>query len=85
VAGLDELPGKSNYFIGNDPSKWRTNVPTYGKVEYRDVYPGVNLVYYGNPAAAGQLEHDFVVAPGAANNPSERSCLGFVGGHAPPC
>jgi len=62
VAGLDELPGKSNYFIGNDPSKWRTNVPTYGKVEYRDVYPGVNLVYYGN---GRQLEHDFVVAPGA--------------------
>jgi uncharacterized protein (TIGR03437 family) len=62
VAGLEELPGKSNYFIGNDPSKWRTNVPTYAKVEYRDVYPGVNLVYYGN---GRQLEHDFVVAPGA--------------------
>jgi len=60
--GVEELPGKSNYFIGNDPSRWRTNVPTYGKVEYRDVYPGVNLVYYGN---GRQLEHDFVVAPGA--------------------
>jgi len=59
--GVDQLPGKSNYFIGNDPSKWRTNVPTYGKVEYRDVYPGVDLVYYGN---GRQLEHDFVVAPG---------------------
>ena len=65
MRGLEELPGKSNYFIGNDPSKWRTNVPTYGKVEYRDVYPGVNLVYYGN---GRQLEHDFVVAPGADPN-----------------
>jgi len=62
VRGLDELPGKSNYFIGNDPSKWRTNIPTYAKVEYRDVYPGINLVHYGN---GGQLEHDFVVSPGA--------------------
>jgi hypothetical protein len=62
VRGLDELPGKSNYFIGNDPSKWRTNVPNYAKVEYREVYPGINLVHYGN---GGQLEHDFVVSPGA--------------------
>src|SRR5438132_3684861 len=42
VAGRDELPGKSNYFIGNDPSKWRTNVPQYARVEYEDVYPGVS-------------------------------------------
>src|SRR5437016_654718 len=62
VAGVGELPGKSNYFVGNDPKKWRANVPTYEKVEYRDVYPGVNLVYYGNQR---QLEHDFVVSPGA--------------------
>ncbi|HMH53502.1 MAG TPA: SBBP repeat-containing protein [Candidatus Acidoferrum sp.] len=61
--GRDELPGKINYFIGNDPAKWRTNVPLFAKVEYRDVYPGVNLVYYGNPQH--QLEYDFVVAPGA--------------------
>jgi len=60
--GVEELPGKSNYFIGNDASKWRTNVPNYAKVEYRDVYPGINLVHYGN---GGQLEHDFVVSPGA--------------------
>jgi hypothetical protein len=63
VAGLDELPGKSNYFIGNDPKEWRTKVPTYGKVRYESVYPGVDLVYYGNQS--GQLECDFVVAPGA--------------------
>ena len=61
-AGHDELPGKSNYFIGNDPAKWRTNIPTYAKVKYVGVYPGVDLVYYGNQ---GQLEYDFVVAPGA--------------------
>src|SRR5205823_149116 len=62
VTGHDELPGKSNYFIGNDPKKWRTNVPHYGKVKYEAVYPGVDLVYYGNQ---GKLEYDFVVAPGA--------------------
>ena len=62
VAGLEELPGRSNYFIGNDPSKWRTNVPTYAKVQYKDVYPGVDLVYYGNQR---QLEYDLIVAPGA--------------------
>jgi hypothetical protein len=61
--GGDELPGKANYFIGNDPKKWRTNVPTYAKVRYQNVYPGVDLVYYGNQS--GQLEYDFVVAPGA--------------------
>lgn len=57
-----ELAGKSNYFVGNDPAKWHTNVPNYAKVRYRGVYPGVDLVYYGNQR---QLEHDFVVAPGA--------------------
>jgi hypothetical protein len=62
VTGLDELPGKSNYFIGNDPAKWRTNVPTYAKVKYKNVYRGIDLVYYGNPQ---QLEYDFLVAPGA--------------------
>jgi len=62
MRGVDELSGKSNYFIGNDPSKWRTNVPNYAKVEYREVYPGINLVHYGD---GGQLEHDFVVAAGA--------------------
>ncbi len=60
--GLDELPGKVNYFIGNDPKKWRSNISTYAKVRYKNVYPGVDLVYYGNQ---GQLEYDFVVAPGA--------------------
>ncbi len=61
ATGLDELPGQVNYFIGNDPEKWRTNVPTYAQVKYLDIYPGVHLVYYGNP---GQLEYDFIIAPG---------------------
>jgi len=68
VSGQDELPGKVNYFIGNDPKKWRANVPTYAKVKYRNVYPGVDLVYYGNGSAGGQLEYDFIVAPGADAN-----------------
>jgi len=62
VVGLNELPGKSNYFIGNEPKKWRTNLPNYAKVKYEGVYPGVDLIYYGNQR---QLEYDFVVAPGA--------------------
>ncbi|HXY26522.1 MAG TPA: MBG domain-containing protein [Candidatus Acidoferrum sp.] len=62
IVGAEELPGKSNYFIGKDSKNWHTDVPTFAKVRYREVYPGVDLVYYGNQ---GQLEYDFVVAPGA--------------------
>jgi hypothetical protein len=62
VSGEGELPGKSNYFIGSDSSRWLTNVPTYSKVKYQAVYPGIDLVYYGNQR---QLEYDFIVAPGA--------------------
>ena len=62
MVGLDELPGKSNYFIGNDPARRHTNIPNYRKVAEDGVYPGINLVYYGNQR---QLEYDFVVAPGA--------------------
>ena len=53
VTGVDELPGKSNYFIGNDPKKWRTDVPNYAKVKYENVYPGVDLVYYGHQGQTG--------------------------------
>jgi hypothetical protein len=60
--GLEELQGKANYFIGNDPAKWRSNVPTYAKVKLPGIYPGVDLVYYGS---RGQLEYDFIVAPDA--------------------
>ena len=62
IVGLGKLPGKSNYFVGNDPSKWRTSIPNYTRVKYEDVYPGVDLVFYGNQR---QLEYDLVVAPGA--------------------
>jgi hypothetical protein len=65
VVGENLQPGRVNYFLGNDPTRWRTNVPTYGQVRYKNVYPGIDLVYYGNHR---QLEYDFAVAPGA--NPS---------------
>lgn len=63
VIGLSELPGKTNYFIGNDPKKWRTDVPTYAKVKYESIYSGVDLVYYSTQGR--QLEYDFVVDAGA--------------------
>ena len=62
VAGEQPLPGTVTYFVGNDSSKWHRAIPTFGKVNYTAVYPGVDLVYYGNQR---QLEYDFVVAPGA--------------------
>ena len=62
VRGVEELPGRSNYFRGNDPTNWRIDIPSYARVEYVEVYRGVDLVYYGN---LGQLECDFVVAPDA--------------------
>ncbi len=62
AAGASPLPGKSSYFIGNDAAKWHHNIPQFARVRYLDVYPGVDLVYYGNQ---GQLEYDFEVAPGA--------------------
>lgn len=63
IVGQEELPGKANYFIGNNPAKWRTNVRTYAKVKYAGLYPGIDLIYYGNQR---QLEYDFVVNPGAS-------------------
>jgi hypothetical protein len=62
ATGAQQLPGYSNYFLGNDPAGWRTHVPGFGRICYRTVYPGVDLIYYGNQ---GQLEYDFVVAPGS--------------------
>ncbi|HUO06426.1 MAG TPA: SBBP repeat-containing protein [Candidatus Binataceae bacterium] len=63
IEGLGKLAGKSNYFVGRDPKKWRTNISNYSKVRYRGVYPGIDLVYYG--MNQHQLEYDFVVEPGA--------------------
>ncbi len=63
VEGANELSVNSNYFIGNDPKKWRTDVRQYTKVKYTGVYAGIDLIYYGNQ---GELEYDFIVAPGAS-------------------
>jgi hypothetical protein len=60
--GEERLPGTANYFIGSDPAGWHTNIPTYAKVRYAGIYPGIDLVYYGYQR---QLEYDFAVAPGA--------------------
>lgn len=76
VSAIQPLPGKSSYFIGNDPAKWRRDIPQFGRVEYQSVYPGIDLVYYGNQ---GQLEYDFRVAPGA--EPSQIA-LSFKGASA---
>jgi hypothetical protein len=62
ISGAEELPGKINYLIGNEPAGWQTGVPTFARVRVADIYSGVNLVYYGNQR---QLEYDFTVAPGA--------------------
>lgn len=62
IAGRGVMPGKSHYFIGNDPRTWHRNVSAYASVEYQEVYPGVTLVYYGTQR---QLEYDFLLAPGA--------------------
>jgi hypothetical protein len=58
--GLQE--GKVNYFIGNDPKKWRTNIPTHRDVVYKEVYPGVDMKFYGNNR---QMEYDIIIKPGA--------------------
>jgi len=63
AVGMEQLPTKVNYFLGNDPRRWRTDVAVFGKVRCQNVYPGIDLVYYGNQR---QLEYDFVVAPGAS-------------------
>ena len=72
-SGLEKLPAKSHYLMGSDPARWRTNVPHYRKVRYEEVYPGVDLVYYGRK---GQFEYDLIVVPEA--NP-EQITLGFQG------
>jgi beta-propeller repeat-containing protein len=69
VTGESQLGGTSHYLIGNDPTNWRSNVPTYAKVRYEEIYPGIDLVYYGNQQ---QLEYDFIVAPGV-----DARCIAF--------
>ncbi len=62
IEGLDPMAGRVNYFLGNDPTKWRTSIPTYARVRYREVWPGVDVVYYGS---GGAIEYDLIVAPRA--------------------
>jgi len=57
-----QLPGRSHYLVGNDPAQWHRDIPQFARVRYRNVYPGIDLVYYGNQ---GRLEYDFEVAPGS--------------------
>ncbi len=62
ISGADELPGKSNYFLGSDAKQWQTDVPNYARVKAEGVYRGIDVIYYGNQQ---QLEYDFILAPGA--------------------
>lgn len=62
VVGIEELSGKSSYFRGKDPSRWHTQVTQYRKIKYESVYPGIDLVFYGNQR---ELEFDFIISPGA--------------------
>jgi len=62
ISGEEPLAGRSNYFMGNNPAEWRTNIPTFARVRYAQVYPGVNLIYYGRE---GRLENDFEVTAGS--------------------
>ena len=62
VEGLEPLSTTTNYFAGSDPAEWRTNIPTFNRVRYTQVYPGIDMVYYGDQR---RLEYDFVVTPGA--------------------
>jgi hypothetical protein len=64
MEGEGALPGRVNYFVGRDPLKWRTGLRTFAGVRYRELYPGVDLVFHGGEGG-GRLEYDFVLAPGA--------------------
>lgn len=68
LTAFDRLPGQSNYFLGNDPTKWRTGIPQFSRVRYEQIYPGIDLVFYGSQ---GHLEYDFQVAPGSDPSQAE--------------
>jgi hypothetical protein len=73
AVSLDPAITRTNYFLGSDPRQWHTNIPNFGRVEYAGVYSGINLDYYSNH---GQLEYDFVVAPGADASAIQMSIRG---------
>jgi hypothetical protein len=62
IHGEDRLPHDNNYFLGNDPNLWRTGVPNYSSVVYRELWPGIDLRYHGN---GNGMKYDFIVNPGA--------------------
>jgi len=62
ISAADRLPGDTSYFLGNDPRHWHTKIPNYGRLRYHEIYPGIDLAYYGRQ---GQLENDFMLAPGS--------------------
>ena len=62
VVGMAALSGRLNYYIGNDPSRWRAGIPIYGRIKAQQVWPGIDVVYYGSE---GRIEMDLMVAPGA--------------------
>ena len=76
ICGDGEMPGKINYLTGNNPAQWRSGVPIFSKVRVAEIYPGINLVYYGNQK---RLEYDFNLAPGI--NPDSWG-LGWLSGRA---
>ena len=63
IEPLDPLPGTSSYFIGNKPAAWRTGIPQTGRIRYKEVYPGIDMVF--KAAASSRFEYDFVIAPQA--------------------
>ncbi|HEU4388988.1 MAG TPA: SBBP repeat-containing protein, partial [Blastocatellia bacterium] len=65
IYGLDRLHSTSNYFIGDDPAKWRTGIPSFARIKYQDIYPGVDLLCYGDP---DNFEYDFAITPGVDPN-----------------
>ncbi len=73
VVGENLQPGIVNYFMGNNPTKWKTNIATYGMVRYRNIYPGIDLLYYGSQR---QLEYDFEIRAGADPNEIQFEVIG---------
>jgi len=62
IVAENRLSHNNNYFLGNNPSRWATDVPNYSAVTYRDIYPGIDLKYHGNGHG---MKYDFIVNPGA--------------------
>ncbi|MEW6736083.1 MAG: hypothetical protein AB1489_32620 [Acidobacteriota bacterium] len=62
IEGMGELLVRDNYLVDDDPNRWQTNIPCFARVRYWEIYPGIDMVYYGTEQ---QLEYDFIVAPGA--------------------